>query len=96
MGHKRRYEPPALESQLARHHLLVERSAAFGMQPRSSRLVEIGMWWLVHHREIAMWWYNRAFMQLGLRFQKELQLAPGMLATHAVDEILLVCRRDAG
>lgn len=96
VGHKRRYEPPALESKLARHHLLVERSAAFGMQPRSSRLVEIGMWWLVHHREIAMWWYNRALMQLGLRFQKELQLAPGMLATDAVDEILLVCRRDDG
>jgi hypothetical protein len=44
---------------------------------------------------MAMWWYNRAFMQLGLRFQKELRLAPGMIATDSVDEILLVCRKDA-
>jgi SAM-dependent methyltransferase len=95
VGHKRRYDPQDLLSKLARHHLLVERSAVFGMQPRSSRLVGIGMWWLLHHREMAMWWYNRAFMQLGLRFQKALRLMPGMIATDGVDEILLVCRRDA-
>jgi SAM-dependent methyltransferase len=95
VGHKRRYEPPRLLVKLAQHHLVVERSAAFGMQPRSSRLVDIGMWWLLHHRERAMWWYNRAFMPLGLWFQKELQLAPGLIATDNVDEILLVCRRDA-
>jgi len=95
VGHKRRYEPPRLLAKLAQHHLVVERSAVFGMQPRSSRLVDIGMWWLLHHRERAMWWYNRAFMPLGLRFQKELQLAPGIIATDNVDEILLVCRRDA-
>jgi SAM-dependent methyltransferase len=95
VGHKRRYEPPRLLAKLAQHHLVVERSAAFGMQPRSSRLVDIGMWWLLHHRELAMRWYNRAFMLFGLRFQKELQLAPGMIATDKVDEILLVCRREA-
>jgi SAM-dependent methyltransferase len=95
VGHKRRYEPPHLLAKLAQHHLMVERSAVFGMQPRSSRLVEVGMWWLLHHRERAMWWYNRVFMQLGLWFQKELRLAPGMIATDEVDEILLVCRRDA-
>jgi len=95
VGHKRRYEPSRLLAKLAQHHLLVERSAAFGMQPRSSRLVDIGMWWLLHHRERAMWWYNRVFMPFGLRFQKELRLDPGMIATDGVDEILLVCRRDA-
>jgi SAM-dependent methyltransferase len=94
VGHKRRYEPPQLLAKLAQHHLLVECSAAFGMQPRSSRLVDIGMWWLLHHRERAMWWYNRAFMPLGLRFQKALRIAPGMIATDNVDEILLVCRKD--
>ncbi len=94
VGHKRRYEPPQLLAKLAQHHFLVERSAAFGMQPRSSRLVDFGMWWLLHHRERAMWWYNRAFMPLGLRFQKELQFGPGMIATDQVDEILLVCRKS--
>src|SRR5579863_2427810 len=42
VGHKRRYEPPDLLSKLARHHLTVERSAVFGMQPRSTKLVDFG------------------------------------------------------
>ena len=95
VGHKRRYEPLRLLAKLAQHHLGVERSAVFGMRPRSSRLVDIGMWWLLHHREQAMRWYNRAFMPLGLRLQTELLLVPGMIATAEVDEILLVCRRAA-
>lgn len=93
VGHKRRYDPPRLLSKLAQHHFLVERSAVFGMQPHSSRLVDIGMWWLLHHRKQAMWLYNRAFMPLGLRFQKELLIIPGMIAASDVDEILLVCLR---
>jgi SAM-dependent methyltransferase len=94
VGHKRRYEPSLLIEKLATHALAVERSAVFGMQPQSSRLVDLGMWWLQNHRERALWWYNRAFMPLGLRFQKKLQLASGMIPTEAVDEILLVCRRQ--
>lgn len=94
VGHRRRYDPPRLIALLAQHHLTVEHSAVFGMQPRSSRLVDIAMWWLLHHRERAMWWYNRVFMPLGLRFQKELHLVPGIIAMDDIDEILLVCRRD--
>lgn len=97
VGHKRRYEPQRLLAKLMQHHLAVASSAVFGMQPRSSTLVNIGMWWLTHHRERAMWWYNRALMPLGLRFQKELHLTPGMIATDEVDEILLVClKRRSG
>ena len=95
VGHKRRYEPPQLSSKLAQHGLTVERSAVFGMQPRSSRLVDLGMWWLLNHRERAMWWYNRVIMRLGLLLQKRLQLESGMIATDGVDEILLVCRKQA-
>lgn len=93
VGHKRRYEPPDLLAKLAQHGLAVERSAPFGMQPQSSRLLDLGMWWMTHKRERAMWWYNRVFMPLGLRFQKELHLTPGMIPTDGVDEVLLVCRR---
>jgi SAM-dependent methyltransferase len=93
VGHKRRYEPEQLIAKLARHDFVVERSAIYGMAPRSSRLLDLGLWWLVNHRERALWWYNKAFMPLGLRFQKELQLLPGLVATGGVDEVLLVCRR---
>lgn len=95
VGHKRRYEPPELIAKLARHSLTVEQSAAYGMQPRSSRLVDLGMWWLLNNRERAMWWYNRVIMPMGLRFQKKLRWEPGMMATKGVDEILLVCRKRA-
>jgi SAM-dependent methyltransferase len=94
VGHKRRYEPSRLIGKLAQHDIVVEHSAVFGMQPRSSRVTDMGMWWLKHHRERALWWYNNLIMPLGLRFQKQLQLAPGMIATDGVDEILLVCRRS--
>jgi len=92
VGHKRRYEPARLLELLAQHQLVVERTAVFGMQPRSSRLVDLGMWWLLHHRERAMWWYNHVFMRLGLRFQKKLQFSRGMSVNDNVDEVLLVCR----
>ncbi len=94
VGHKRRYEPQRLVAKLTQHHLAVASSAVFGMQPRSSLLVNIGMWWLMHHRERAMRWYNQIFMPLGLRFQKKLDLTPGMIATDDVDEILLVCLKS--
>lgn len=93
VGHKRRYEPECLLDLLARSGLAVERSAVFGMKPRSSRLVDFGMWWLANHRDLAMGTYNRAIMPLGLRLQKELRLEPGLMAMDEVDEILLVCRK---
>lgn len=93
VGHRRRYEPERLWRKLGEHHLKVERSAVFGMQPRSSRLLDLGMWWLTHRRERALWWYNRAFMPLGLRFQKKLDFQAGMIGTDDVDEILMVCRK---
>jgi SAM-dependent methyltransferase len=94
VGHKRRYEPSRLLAKLSEHHLVVERSAAFGMQPRSSILLDWGIWWMTHNRDRAMWWYNRALMPIGLKFQKPLMLTDGMIATEAVDEVLLVCHRE--
>ncbi len=94
VGHKRRYEPGRLLEKLAEHHLIVERTAAYGMQPASSRLLDLGMWWLTHFREHAMWWYNKVFMKVALRMQAPLHVSQGMILTDTVDEILLVCRRD--
>jgi SAM-dependent methyltransferase len=93
VGHRRRYEPVRLAATLANHGLEIERSAVFGMQPRSSRLLDLGMWWLTHQRERALWWYNRVFMPLGLRLQKKLNLCAGLIETADVDEVLMVCRK---
>ena len=63
------------------------------MQPKSSRLLDLGMWCLTHQRERALKWYNCVFMPLGLRFQKKLDIRTGVIATDQVDEILMVCRK---
>ncbi len=93
VGHHRRYEPAALVAQLAAAGFDVERSAANGMLPRSSRLVRLGMWFLRRQRVRAMWWYNRVFMPLGLRRAAVLVLTEGMIATAGVAGVLLVCRK---
>jgi SAM-dependent methyltransferase len=93
VGHHRRYEPAALEEQLAGHGFAIERSAAYGMQPRSSWLLDLGMWFLEHRRQRALWWYNHVFMPIQTRFQKPLTLVPGLGDTRGVDEVLLVCRK---
>lgn len=93
VGHQRRYEPAEFIAKLEEHGFALEQSAVYGMQPRSSRLVDLGSWYLVHRRARAMWWYNRVMMPLGVRFQKKLALAPGLIDTQGVDEVLLVCRR---
>lgn len=93
VGHWRRYEPERLLEKLAQHGFSVERSAVYGMQPQSSFLLELGMWFLTHRRTQAMWLYNRALMPLAVRFQKELAFVPGMLDCQKVDEVLVVCRR---
>jgi SAM-dependent methyltransferase len=93
VGHRRRYEPRDLLAKLAANRLEVECSAPFGMRPRSSRLVDIGMWWLVNERERAMLWYNR-LMPILMRFAKKLVFAPGAIEMRDLDEVLLVCRRQ--
>lgn len=95
VGHRRRYEPRALQDKLQRHGFAIERSAVYGMQPESSRLVDLGMWFLAHQRERAMWWYNRVFMPIGLRMQKPLRWQPGLIDDPDVDTVVVVCRRES-
>jgi SAM-dependent methyltransferase len=93
VGHCRRYEPGRLVTKLAEHGFAIAQSAVYGMQPRSSKLLDWAMWWLTHHRERAMWWYNRVIMPLGVRFEKKLKLSSGMIDARGVDEVLVVCRK---
>ena len=95
VGHCRRYEPARLTSLLAQFGWRVESSAVYGMRPRSSRLLDLGMWYLVNQRERAMWWYNRVFMPLAVRFQKPLKLVEGLITDENVDEVLVLCRASS-
>ena len=95
VGHCRRYEPRRLISNLDEHGFRVESSAAYGMQPSSTWLLDFGMWWLARHRARAMRLYNRVLLPLGLHLQNKLSLQPGMIEASRVDEVLLVCRKQA-
>jgi SAM-dependent methyltransferase len=93
VGHRRRYAPRELAAKLVRHGFAIERSAVYGMQPGSSRLLDLGMWYLTHQHDRAMWWYNRVFMPIGLRLQKPLRWQSGLIDDADVDTVLLVARR---
>jgi len=93
VGHVRRYDPADLATLLADHDLVIEKSAAYGMQPANPRLLELGLWLLKHSRREAMWVYNKFLMPLGMHFQKRLKFVDGLIDATGVDEIVLLCRK---
>ncbi len=95
VGHIRRYDPADLLTLLAANNLVLEKSAAFGMQSNNPRLLDFSMWWLKHRRSEAMWWYNKVLLPIGMLFQKKLKFEEGMIDSEGVDEIVFVCRKAA-
>lgn len=94
VGHVRRYAPDDLLALLREHSLVLERSVGFGMDPRSGWLLDLAVWGLTRRRAQAMRWYNRFLLPLGLRLQRPLAWAEGLMDDVAkVDELLLLCRR---
>jgi SAM-dependent methyltransferase len=93
VGHVRRYEPDDLLDILGEHAFVLERSAVFGMEPRSRWLLDFAVWGLTQRRVQAMRWYNKILLPLGLRMQPRLACTPGLIDVAKVDELLLVCRR---
>ncbi len=93
VGHYRRYPPDQLKQMLGDAGIEVQRSAIFGMKPKSSWLLDFGMWFLKTHPKTAMRYYNRLFMPIALKRQAKLQLVDGWIETDGVDEVLLVCRK---
>jgi SAM-dependent methyltransferase len=96
VGHFRRYEPQALERAIAEHGFVLERSAVFGMQPKSRWLLDFTVRMLTRHRAVAMRWYNRVILPFGIFLQKPLRFEPRLISDEGVDETLLVCRRRVG
>ena len=95
VGHVRRYDPDGLLAILGEHSFVLEQSAAFGMEPRSSWLLDFAVWGLTHRRVQAMRWYNRVFLPLGLLLQRPLAWETGLIDVAKVDELVLVCRRGS-
>jgi SAM-dependent methyltransferase len=96
VGHARRYEPGPLLELLAGHGLAVERSAVFGMQANSPRVLRFTVRGMIKFPTASIRGYNWFFLPLGFLLQKPLQLAEGLIDLADVHEILLVCRRRAG
>lgn len=93
VGHRQRYEPAALLAELAACGFTIERSAAYGMQPRWPWLSDFGMRCFLQRRRQAMWYYTHLLMPLGLWLQPPLRFVPGLVSDPRIDEVLLVCRR---
>lgn len=94
VGHYRRYEPSRLLELLKKNGFEIQKSAVFGMKPKSSRLTDIGMWFLKNDSQRAMWWYNRVFPYVARR-QKPLTLIEGLPNMNDIDEIFLVCKKKS-
>jgi hypothetical protein len=75
------------------HGLVVEKSAAFGMQSNNPRLLRFAVQGLTRHHSAAVRWYNWLFFPLGMLLQKRLKFADGLMDLTKVDEVLLVCQR---
>jgi SAM-dependent methyltransferase len=93
VGHARRYAPAALLALVARHGLTVSRSAVFGMQANSPRVLRFSVLGLTRFPLASIRGYNWLFLPLGLLLQKRLPLADGLIDLAGVHEVLLVCRR---
>lgn len=93
VGHARRYEPAVLQTLLAAHGLVVDKSAVFGMQSNNPRLLRYAVEGLTRHPVAALRCYNWLFFPLGRLFQPRLKFSVGLMDLKQVHEVLLVCRR---
>jgi len=91
VGHYRRYNPDDLIALLDHYHFRIQRSAPFGMQPKSKLLATLSTWWLRRHYEMAMSYHNQFFFPLGLKLQKPLQFKPGLVRDETIDEVFVIC-----
>jgi SAM-dependent methyltransferase len=93
VGHCRRYVPDELLARLTEHHLSLEQSAAYGMQVKSNKMLDWGIWWMTNYPKRSMWVYNRFMMPIGVTLEKPLELKEGLIPTDGVEEIFMVLRK---
>lgn len=93
VGHSRRYEVDELVGKTAEAGFEIERSAFYGMAPKSRWLLEIGAKFVRHHPQESVREYARWIGPMGVWFQRPLEFREGLVVTDGVDEVILVCRR---
>lgn len=93
VGHSRRYEVHELIGKLSAAGFVIERSAAYGMAPRSRWLLELGVRFMQRHPRESLREYARWINPLGMWFQRPLEWTAGLVVGERVDEVILVCRR---
>lgn len=92
VGHHRRYEIDELNALLKAHHLQLLKSAIYGMQPKSNRMVDWAMNYLEKNPQRALWYYNHIFMPIGLKRQKPLKVENHWCDLTDADEIIILCK----
>ncbi len=95
VGHSRRYEVAELVGKLAAAGFEIERSAVYGMAPKSKWLLELGSRFMRHRPRESVREYARWINPVGIWFQRPLELRMGFQVADGVDEVILVCRRRA-
>ena len=95
VGHYRRYSPSEIRSLLQEANLRIDQSAIYGMKPKTTWLVRIGMWFLENQPKRAMRWYNRV-MPFVLRRQQPLSFVEGLIDDPEVDEVIILGTRTEG
>lgn len=95
VGHVRRYDAEELLVLLQEHSIVLEHSAIYGMEPKQKWLLDLAVWGMTRRWDQAIRWYNKYFLPIGLRTQKPLAWAPGLVDVAKVGEIVLACRRAA-
>ena len=93
VGHHVRYDADSLRAILARHGLVVERSATYGILPRSRMALGIGAWVLKRFRGPAAWFEDRLVMPIARRFQKGIEWREGLRIEERAGGIIAVVRR---
>ncbi|MGC1479833.1 MAG: class I SAM-dependent methyltransferase [Chthoniobacterales bacterium] len=96
VGHSRRYELDELVGKLGSAGFQIERSAGYGMAPRTPWVLNLATRFLTSRPCESAKQYARWLGPLGMWCQRPLVFAEGLVVGERVDEVILVCRRQPG
>ena len=93
VGHHKRFDPHELEDLILRAGFQVERSAAFGLQPRFRSLMWVGSLGLRTFPSAAAWFEDRLWLPIHRRLQKPIDWTSGFAVPPRADGVIVVAKR---